>query len=772
MINFFKQNGFLLSFAILILGVALIGSPYNQSHSFLLKTVYFQTFIFGLFLLFVFNLVLHPGMLVRFPLKYPVLLFCGYSLLSLVFGQYKYASFFGFLRIIFLLLLYFLIINLVTDSRKLSFLVKAVIISTGLVSLIGLLQVAGISLAAWIPAYPSRISSTFGNPNFTGCFLAITLPLSIAYYLNSINKKKLVYFFIFLIGFIALLLTRSRGAIIASAFSFLFMGGIITFGKFRDLLGKRKHFVFLGLTVIVIIVILFLIDSGSENLAKRFSETSPAEGSLFFRLKIWESVLNLIRHNFLFGTGIGTFQIYFPQYAFTDFYKVVPIGNLLHAENEYLEIWSEMGIVGLGLFLWIICGVFYKAYKFILTKAELESRILVIGLLSGTVAGLIQGLVCVSLRLTGPDFFFWLSISLLLALILNSEKTETKVFSGSLSTNKLPKGLRYSAYSLIFIFTLIFGMWQIRGYSANIYLARAQSYIDSQNKTKAIRELEKAYKRNPYCLESMFLPGSLNLELQRYSDSETWFNRLQNLAPDYGNIHEWKGLLFFRTGRFDLAEKEYLKAVRMRGTGLNHNYLGEVYASQGKLSAAEKEFKKGIELDSSMVITQINLVQLCLLQGKNEPAVAQAERLLRISDIQKEEKITLELLLATALFKLNRMDELMEGIELIISQEPDSIQKDKAADLLQRFAWEMIKKNVNINQALNLCDKALLLNPAHPEIIYNTKGWAYFRKGEYLKAQVCIKKAIELDPENEKFKGDLEVVYNAIKGNKPEIEIK
>jgi tetratricopeptide (TPR) repeat protein len=618
--------------------------------------------------------------------------------------------------------------------------------------LIGLLQVAGISLAAWIPAYTSRISSTFGNPNFTGGFLAITLPLSIAYYLNSINKKKLVYFFIFLIGFIVLLLTRSRGAIIASALSFLFMGGILTFGKFKDLLEKRKYFAFLGFVAILVIVIFFLIDSGSENLAKRFSETSPAEGSLFFRLKIWESVLNLIRHNFLFGTGIGTFQIYFPQYAFTDFYKVVPIGNLLHAENEYLEIWSEMGIVGLGLFLWIICGVFYKAYKFIRTKAELKQKVLVIGLLSGTVAGLIQGLVCVSLRLTGPDFFFWLSISLLLALILNSEKTETKVFSGSLSTNQLAKGLRYSAYGLIILFTFFFGVWQIRGYSANIYLARAQSYIDSQNKTKAIRELEKAYKRNPYCLESMFLPGSLNLELQRYSDSETWFNRLQNLAPDYGNIHEWKGLLFFRTGRFDLAEKEYLKAVRMRGTGLNHNFLGEAYASQGKLSEAEKEFVKGIKADSSIFLTQTNLIQLYILQGEIEQAIDQAERLLRISDIQKEEKITLELLLATALFKLNRMDESMEGIELIISQEPDSNQKDNVADLLQRFAWEMIKKNENLNLALNFCDKALLLNPAHPEIIYDTKGWAYFRKGEYLKAQVCIKKAIELDPEKKNSK--------------------
>jgi O-antigen ligase/tetratricopeptide (TPR) repeat protein len=761
-----------LSFAILILGVALLGSPYNQSHNFLLKTVYFQTFIFGLFFLFVFNLVLHPGMTVRFPLKYPVLLFCGYSLLSMVLSQYKYASFFGFLRILFLFLLYFLIVNLITDSRKLSFLVKAVIISTGLVSLIGLLQVSGISLAAWIPAYPSRISSTFGNPNFTGCFLAITLPLTVAFYLSSKSKNKAVYLFIFLAGFTALLLTRSRGAIIASVLSFLFFGGIITFGKFSDFQGKRKHFAILGLAVILIIVVLFLVDSGSENLAKRFSETSPAEGSLFFRLKIWESVLNLIRYNLLFGTGIGTFQIYFPQYAYSDFYKLVPIGNLLHAESEYLEIWSEMGIVGLGLFLWIIVGVFFRFFQFINLKAMLEQRILAVGLLSGIAAGLIQGLVCVSLRWTGPDFFFWLNVSLLLTLILNPEKVKTEESSGFFTIKKFPNGLKHSAYFLIFIFTLIFGIWQIKGYSANIYLARAQTYIDSNNKIEAIPELGKAYRKNPFCLEAIFLLGSLNLELQRYSDSETWFNRFHNLAPDYGNIHEWKGLLFLRTGKFTLAENEYIKAVRMRGTGLNHNFLGEVYASQNKLSLAEKEFTKGIHADSSIVLTKINLARLYLLQGKIVQSVDQAEKVLRMPDIQKEERIYLELLLAAAYVKLSKPDESMREIELIISQNPDSTQKDKAADLLQRFAWETIKKNENLNQALNFCDKALLLNPSHPEIIYDTKGWAYFRKGEYLKARACIRKAVELDQENEKFKGDLEIVQNAIKGNKPEIEIK
>ncbi|MDP3024932.1 MAG: O-antigen ligase family protein [candidate division Zixibacteria bacterium] len=769
--NFFKSNGFILFLSLLIIGVALIGSPYNQSHNFLLKTAFFQTFILGLFLLFILRLFLFKGWRIRFPLKYPILVFCGYSLLSLLFSQYKYASFPGFLRVSYFFLLYLLVVNVITDFKRVSFLVKTVIVSTGLVSLIGLLQVLGISFTAWIPAFPSRITSTFGNPNFLGSFLAITLPLTAVSYLSSANRKKLIYLAIFLLGFVGLLLTRSRGAIAASILSFLFMGGIIIFGRLQAFIERRRSLAFLGLLVVVVLFVFIFLDSGSESLAKRFSEAAPGEGSLFYRLKIWESTLNLIRHNFFFGTGLGTFQIYFPQYAVQDFYKLVPIGNLLHSENEYLEIWSESGIIGLVLFLWIISGVFYLALKFINSKAEIKQRIIATGLLTGISAGLVQGLVCVSLRWSGPDFFFWLSICLLMALISYSEKSGRDE-SNSLSLKKLPGGLKVILYVLIATFTALFGIWQIKGYSANIYLARAQAYINIQSKVKAIPELEQAYTRNPYCLEAIFLLGCLNLELQGYSESENWFAKLQNLAPDYGNIHEWKGLLFNRSGKFEQAEEEYKKAVKMNGSGMNHNFLGEAYASQGKFDLAEKEFQKSTEMDSTFVTSQINLVQLDLLRGKYDRMLEKGEKVLKMSNIIKEEKGSLELLLATACLKLNRPDEAMIKIDSIIAWGPDSTQKDKIADLLQRSAWEMVKKNQSLNRALVFCDKALSLKPSHPEIIYDTQGWVYFRKGEYSKAQALMKKAVEKSPENEKFQRDLEIVSNALKGIKQEIEIK
>ena len=341
-----------------------------------------------------------------------------------------------------------------------------------------------------------------------------------------------------------------------------------------------------------------------------------------------------------------------------------------------------------------------------------------------------------------------------------------------MSLKKLPGGMKVILYVMIVTLTELFGIWQIKGYSANIYLARAQTYINTGSKVKAIPELKQAYIKNPYCLEAIFLLGCLNLELQRYSESENWFAKLQSLAPDYGNIHEWKGLLFNRSGKSGQAEEEYKKAVRMNGSGMNHNFLGEAYASQGKFDLAEKEFEKSIEIDSSYVTSRINLIQLDLLRGKYDRVLEGGEKVLKMSNIKKEEKGSLELLLAAAGLRLNRADEAMIKIDSIIAWGPDSTRKDKIADLLQRSAWEMVKKNENLNQALLFCGKALSLKPAHPEIIYDTQGWICFRKGEYAKAQTFMKKAMEKSPENEKFQRDLEIVSNALKGIKQEIEIK
>ena len=91
------------------------------------------------------------------------------------------------------------------------------------------------------------------------------------------------------------------------------------------------------------------------------------------RFSYWQSALNMSIDKPLAGYGVGSFRINYPRYRNPYINKKygTPNVDLQHAHNIFLEISSELGLIGLGLFLFliwrhfklnqewgIICGIF------------------------------------------------------------------------------------------------------------------------------------------------------------------------------------------------------------------------------------------------------------------------------------------------------------------------------------------------------------------------------------------------------------------------------
>ena len=113
----------------------------------------------------------------------------------------------------------------------------------------------------------------------------------------------------------------------------------------------------------------------------------------------------MIRSNPVFGTGIGTFSLYFPQVASSSIFKMHPIEweFVNHAHSEYLEILIEMGIVGLMAFLAVVWSVIHRFQKAI----EAGSRSSHIGLFAAFITIILHNIVSVDLRYTSTGLFFW-----------------------------------------------------------------------------------------------------------------------------------------------------------------------------------------------------------------------------------------------------------------------------------------------------------------------------------------------------------------------------
>jgi O-antigen ligase len=199
------------------------------------------------------------------------------------------------------------------------------------------------------------------------------IPLALTY-------KDRIYFIIPLS--FALLLTKSLGAFLTI---FLALGVYFYFG---GKLGKRKIIFLLGLLLITGLVFIARSATQKQHLQPIFSTV--------MRLNYWQDTLKIIKTFPLRGVGIGNFNLMQSCYA----------------HNSYLQIWAEMGILGIALFLWLIISVF-KSTLGNMKNSVNKSQIA--GLITASSVFLIHNLVDFSFFLPEVALIFWVILGLSLS---------------------------------------------------------------------------------------------------------------------------------------------------------------------------------------------------------------------------------------------------------------------------------------------------------------------------------------------------------------------
>jgi len=265
--------------------------------------------------------------------------------------------------------LYFLVVNLADNSKKIKKIIKGLIVSASLVALIGLFQFlaqfvfglekvydfwamnilpvfSGFNLGALILAYPSwlvnisgktimRAFSLFSDPHMFSFYLGITMPFLIA--LRPKIFKGWIFKVSIVLLFIALLLSFTRGAYLALIASFL----VLSFILWRYL-NNRKIALLLLASLLVFVI-------PATPFSDRFYSTfNLSEGSNVGRLEMWQQASQAGLKNFWRGVGLGNYSLI----VNTDFgYR-----NPVTAHNLYLDIFSEMGFFALAVWLLLVLG--------------------------------------------------------------------------------------------------------------------------------------------------------------------------------------------------------------------------------------------------------------------------------------------------------------------------------------------------------------------------------------------------------------------------------
>ncbi|MDP3142342.1 MAG: O-antigen ligase family protein [Candidatus Omnitrophota bacterium] len=214
----------------------------------------------------------------------------------------------------------------------------------------------------------------FVTPNTLAGYLAMMVPLILAY-----RKNWLIISVIF----VGLLLTKSIGALLS-----LFLGlGIYFYLRGRI---NRKAWAVMGL-LLIILVLVFMFRQSSNQPPNRL-----VTFSLNRRIIYWQDTLRIIRSHLLTGVGIGNLNL--------------PLS--LYTHNSYLQIWAEMGILGIFSLVWLIIASLKSALRN-LRSSPYKTQIA--GLFSANAIFLIHNIVDFSFFLPEVAFLWWITLGLLLS---------------------------------------------------------------------------------------------------------------------------------------------------------------------------------------------------------------------------------------------------------------------------------------------------------------------------------------------------------------------
>lgn len=245
------------------------------------------------------------------------------------------------------------------------------------------------------------------HKNHLGLLFSITILLLITKLFNDrvSPKSKAGYSFILLIMFFALIITNSRGALVA----LLFAIGFLIFYLQRKYL---KYY----LTAVSATILLVLIGPFGENLDYLLRLESVFTG----RDLITDSIFKVISENIIFGAGPSATR--FEIYKDIPFMLDSPEGSFLklyisrqefgHAHNFFLFLFSDLGILGLLTSLYFPVVYFKLGFGSIKKmNAKSEDYYMVVGLISIGVMIFIRGLFewgnILSYGMISADLPFW-----------------------------------------------------------------------------------------------------------------------------------------------------------------------------------------------------------------------------------------------------------------------------------------------------------------------------------------------------------------------------
>ncbi|MDZ4164453.1 MAG: O-antigen ligase family protein [Smithellaceae bacterium] len=443
-----------------------------------------------------------------------------------------------------------------------------------------------------------------------------------------------LYFLLLLIMTAALFMTFSRGGIISFVLSAIFFARITR--RRRSL--RKKTALLALLAAVILAAVVFASWAGLE---RRFADLELDHVS---RLSVWQDSLGIARDYPAFGTGLGTFEDVYMRYQTT-----MPRIIFDHAHNDYVELLTDIGIVGFLLAAAMALFFSLPLFRRWKEKRGMFGKCLGAGGLSSCVAIAAHSFVDFNLHIPANALLFAVVCAITYAAIFNITANNKSGYSDTRSMEPAPssgdgEGEKVSQKwrdlvicATIILLAIVMLSFPVRDLAAD-YRYRQVSRILDDKTTEGLDALPISESTMPAYLAAI---ESLN-KAAALSPSNSLYQRA--LSDLYDRLGKWSAAMqslnspipATAPGKKEAAEKALFhlgKAISLEPTNPDyHLALGKMYDRGGEPGPAEKELKKAAAAYPVNAPLRYSLAMHYLLTGRKGDALEQARTLAKIDD--------------------------------------------------------------------------------------------------------------------------------------------
>jgi len=576
--------------------------------------------------------------IIRTPFDLPLLGFVSWAGLSLLWAHNFYEGLEIWSQWSACLILFFLTVNLVRSEGDIRRLLAALLVAGTLVAVLGICQY--LLRVDWVP---QRVppAATFANRNMAAQFMVLTIPLAAGFFLLSQRRLHVLLTAISL-GVLGLFLfyASTRSAWLAVVVEFLLLTTFLARDYFKwkraPAMGTNKKKA-LAVCAVVGFLLINLTPSGFQwqvgTALQRIGEVlpglesqphqvsdetaqvsweglsqespiqlaDPGRDSFSVRVRLWRNTMRMGTEHLVKGVGVGNFSVLYPRYKRSAVVDSVFSGGgeWRRAHNDYVQIFAELGLVGLFLLGWLFFALIKTSIALLGEETKGELRYLLMGIMAALLGLSLTAFFSFPFQIATPSVMFAVYLGVLGGRYSRKQMQSENSAAQPKAVSTLPSWTAPVGVALIFVLLLILLPFQYNRLTADGYYRRVVELASRNDWAAVTLQAEEGYSYYPYRKDFLFQKGRAYLATGNVNGSIETFEEFLEAYPYHVNAHHNVAVAYVQKGDMDLAFQHFDRVLEIVPQYSVTNYVvAQLYEVQDELDKALVHYRLAVEDDS------------------------------------------------------------------------------------------------------------------------------------------------------------------------------